>query len=295
MKRRIIFIVNPISGHHNKSHFPNLVETNIDKNKYDYKIVFTEYANHATELTMKAIEEGYEYIAAVGGDGTINEVAKCLIGKEQTLVIVPFGSGNGLANHLGLPFKIEKHIKEVINKGKVYKIDTATMNGIPFISIAGIGFDALIADYFAKDENRGFLTYAKLVTEKYPNYRQKEYTLLLDDCKTIECKPFFVTFANSSQFGYNAEISPKASVQDGLLDVCIFKKPNILEIPIMATYFLAKQIDKSNFIDIHKAKRIEVIRKEAEVANIDGEPIETSKDIIVEIKPLSLNILLQNN
>ena len=295
MKHKIIFIVNPISGHHNKSHFPNLVENYIDKNKYDYTIVFTEYANHATELTMKAIDDGYEYIAAVGGDGTINEVAKCMIGKEQTLVIIPFGSGNGLARHLGLPFKVEKLIKEVINNGKKYKIDTATMNGVPFISIAGIGFDAMIADYFAKDENRGFLTYAKLITEKYPNYRQKEYTLILDDNKTIECKPFFVTFANSSQFGYNAEISPKASVQDGFLDVCIFKKPNILEIPIMATYFLAKQIDKSNFIDIHKAKKIQVFRKVDEVANVDGEPVEMSKDIIVEIKPLSLNILLQNN
>lgn len=295
MKKKIIFIVNPISGHHNKNHFPNLVESSIDKNKYDYTIVFTEYANHATELTMKAIEDGYEYIAAVGGDGTINEVAKCLIGKEQTLVIIPFGSGNGLARHLGLPFKVEKLIKDVINNGKKYKIDTATMNGIPFISLAGIGFDAMIADYFAKDENRGFLTYAKLITEKYPNYRQKEYTLIMDDKTTIECKPFFVTFANSSQFGYNAEISPKASVQDGFLDVCIFKKPNILEVPIVATYFLAKQIDKSNFIDIYKAKKIQVIRKVDEVANVDGEPVEMSKDIIVEIKPLSLNILLQNN
>lgn len=295
MKKKIIFIVNPISGHHNKNHFPNLVESFIDKNKYDYTIVFTEYANHATELTMKAIEDGYEYITAVGGDGTINEVAKCLIGKEQTLIIIPFGSGNGLARHLGLPFKVEKHIKEVINNGKKYKIDTATMNGVPFISLAGIGFDAMIADYFAKDENRGFITYAKLITEKYPNYRQKEYKLILDDTTTIECKPFFVTFANSSQFGYNAEISPKASVQDGLLDVCIFKKPNILEVPIVATYFLAKQIDKSNFIDIYKAKKIQVFRKSDEVVNIDGEPIEMSKDIIVEIKPQSLNILLQNN
>lgn len=295
MKKKIIFIVNPISGHHNKNHFPNLVESSIDKNKYDYTIVFTEYANHATELTMKAIEDGYEYIAAVGGDGTINEVAKCMIDKEQTLVIIPFGSGNGLARHLGLPFKVEKLIKDVINNGKKYKIDTATMNGVPFISLAGIGFDAMIADYFAKDENRGFLTYAKLITEKYPNYRQKEYTLIMDDKTTIECKPFFVTFANSSQFGYNAEISPKASVQDGLLDVCIFKKPNILEVPIVATYFLAKQIDKSNFIDIYKAKKIQVFRKVDEVANVDGEPVEMSKDIIVEIKPLSLNILLQNN
>ena len=294
MKKKIIFIINPISGHHNKNNFPNLVEKHIDKNQYEYSIVFTEYAGHATELTMKAIEDDFDYIAAVGGDGTINEVAKCLIGKRQILVIVPLGSGNGLARHLELPFKPERLIKEVINKGKVYKIDTAVMNDIPFISIAGIGFDALIADYFAKDENRGFMTYAKLVTENYPNYRQKEYTLILDDETTIECKPFFVTFANSSQFGYNAEISPKASVQDGLIDVCIFKKPTFLEVPIVATYFLAKQIDKSNFIDIYKAKKIKVTRKVAEVANIDGEAIEMSKDITVEIIPLSLNILLNS-
>ena len=294
MKKKIIFIINPISGHHNKNNFPNLVEKHIDKNQYEYSIVFTEYAGHATELTKKAIEDDFDYIAAVGGDGTINEVAKCLIGKRQILVIVPLGSGNGLARHLELPFKPERLITEVINKGKVYKIDTAVMNDTPFISIAGIGFDALIADYFAKDENRGFMTYAKLITEKYPNYRQKEYTLVLDDEKTIECKPFFVTFANSSQFGYNAEISPKASVQDGLIDVCIFKKPNILEVPIVATYFLAKQIDKSNFIDIYKAKKIKVTRKVAEVANIDGEAVEMSKDITVEIIPLSLNILLNS-
>ena len=294
MKKKIIFIINPISGHHNKDNFPNLVDKYIDKDQYEYSIVFTEYAGHATKLTMKAIEDGFKYIAAVGGDGTINEIAKCLIDKEQVLIIIPLGSGNGLARHLELPFKPERLITEIINKGKVYKIDTATMNGVPFISIAGIGFDALIADYFAKDENRGFLTYAKLVTEKYPNYQQKEYTLILDDNRIIECKPFFVTFANSSQFGYNAEISPKASVQDGLLDVCVFKKPNILEVPIVATFFLAKQIDKSTFIDIYKAEKIKVIRKEAAVANIDGEPVEMEKDIIVEINPLSLNILLNN-
>ena len=292
MKRKLIFIVNPISGNHNKNNFPNLVDNYIDKNKYEYDIVYTERTNHATELTMKAIEDGFEYIAAVGGDGTINEVARCLIGKKQILIIVPLGSGNGLARHLELPFKPERLINEVINNGDVFKIDTATMNGVPFISIAGIGFDALIADYFSKDGNRGFRTYAKLVTEEYHNFKPKEYTLVLDNDKTIVCKPFFVTFANSSQFGYNAEISPKASVQDGLLDVCIFKKPNIIEVPIVATYFITKQIDKSNFIDIYKAKKISVIREIEDVVNIDGEAVPMCKDICVEINPLSLNILL---
>lgn len=291
-KKKIIFIVNPISGNHNKNNFPNLVDNYIDKNKFEYDIVYTGRANHATELTMKAIEEGYEYIAAVGGDGTINEIAKCLIGKEQVLVIVPYGSGNGLARHLELPFKTERLITEVINNGDVFKMDTATMNDTPFISIAGIGFDALIADSFAKDGNRGFITYAKLVTEEYHNFTPREYTLILDDEKIINCKPFFVTFANSSQFGYNAEISPKASVQDGLLDVCIFKKPSIIEVPIVAAYFITRQIDKSSFIDIHKAKKISIIREVENVVNIDGEAMPMSKDFTIEINPLSLNILL---
>ena len=295
MKKKIIFIINPISGHHNKNNFPNLVDKYIDKDQYEYDIVFTEYAGHATELTMKAIDDGFEYIAAVGGDGTVNEIAKCLIGKEQVLIIIPLGSGNGLARHLKLPLKPKHLITNIINNGSVQKIDTATMNDIPFISVAGIGFDALIAEYFAKDKNRGFLTYAKLVTEEYPRFKPKKYTLIIDDEKTIECEPFFVTFANSNQFGYNAKISPNASVQDGVLDVCIFKKPNILEIPILATYFLTKKIDKSHFIDIYKAKKIKIIRESDDVANIDGEPIYMSKNTIVKINPLSINILLNNN
>lgn len=292
MKKKIIFIVNSIAGNNNKNNFPNLVEKYIDKDKYEYNIVFTEYAGHATNLTMKAIDDGFKYIAAVGGDGTINEIAKCLIGKEQILIIIPLGSGNGLARHLELPFNTERLITEVINNGNVYKMDTATLNGIPFISIAGIGFDALIADCFAKDKNRGLLTYAKLITEKYPNYKQNEYTLILDDKHIIECNPFLVAFANSSQFGYNTEISPEASVQDGLIDVCVLKKPNLLEIPLVVTYLLTKNIDKSNFINIYQAKKIKVIRKDDDIANIDGESITTSKDIMVEINPLSLNILL---
>ncbi len=295
MKKKIIFIVNPISGHNKKKNFPALVDKYIDKDKFEYKIVFTERANHATELTLEAINDGYNYIAAVGGDGTINEIAKCLINKEQILVIVPKGSGNGLANHLKLPFKIERFIKEVVNNGIETKIDTATMNDVPFLSVAGIGFDALIADFFAKDANRGFITYAKLITDKYPNFKPKNYTLILDDNETIiQCKPFFVTFANSNQFGYNAEISPKASVQDGYLDVCVFKKPNIIEAPLAATLLMTKQIDKSYFIDIYKAKKIHVIRNEEEVVNIDGEAIPMGKDILVKVNPMSIKILLPN-
>ena len=181
MKEKILFIVNPISGHHDKSKFPSIVDALIDKDKFEYTIKLTERGGHAAELTKQAIEDQYDIIVAVGGDGTINEVATNMIGASQTFAIVPYGSGNGLARHLHLPLKPKKIITEVINKGVKAKIDTATMNGVPYISIAGVGFDAIIADFFAKDPNRGFKTYVKLVTEKYFKFKPEKYHLTLDD------------------------------------------------------------------------------------------------------------------
>lgn len=294
MREKILFIVNPISGHHDKTKFPNIVENLIDKNKFDYSISFTEYGGHAKELTANAIADDVDIIVAVGGDGTINEVATSMIGSRQTFTIVPYGSGNGLAHHLHLPLKPQKIITDVINNGFKTKIDTATVNGVPYISIAGVGFDALIADYFAKDPNRGFMTYVKFITEEYPRFKPGHYKLILDDTEEIECDAMFISFANSNQFGYNAAISPHASLNDGLLDVCIFKKPNLLEVGFVAERLITNRIDKTKFVEIHKAKKINVIREKEDFANIDGEAIMMPKDVIVKINELSLNILLPN-
>ena len=294
MKEKILFIVNPISGHHDKSKFPSIVENLIDKDKYDYTITLTEYGGHASELTKKAIEDEYDIIVAVGGDGTINEVATSMIGARQTFAIVPYGSGNGLARHLHLPLKPDKVIKEVINKGVKVKIDTVAMNGVPFISIAGVGFDAKIADFFAKDPNRGIKTYVKHVIKEYIHFKPENYRLILDDKEEIDCAPFFISFANSNQFGSNAVVSPTASLNDGLIDVCIFKKPNLLQAIYVAIRLLTKKIDKTKFVDIHKAKKIKVLREKDDVANVDGEPMMMPKDLVIEINHLSLNILTSN-
>ena len=294
MKEKILFIVNPISGHHDKSKFPSIVEKLIDKDKYDYTITFTEYGGHAVELTKQAIDNQYDIIVAVGGDGTINEVATTMIGASQTFAIVPYGSGNGLARHLHLPLKPKKVITEVINKGVKSKIDTASMNGVPYISIAGVGFDAIIADFFAKDPKRGIKTYVKLVTKEYLHFQPEKYHLILDDVVEIDCEPLFISFANSNQFGSNAVVSPTASLNDGLLDVCIFKKPSFLQVPIIAERLLTKRIDRTRIVDIHKAHKIKVLRQKEDIANIDGEAKMMPKDVVVEINPLSLNILLPN-
>lgn len=292
MKEKILFIVNPISGHHDKSKFPSIVDEFIDKDKYEYTIKLTERGGHAAELTKQAIEDQYDIIVAVGGDGTINEVATNMIGANQTFAIVPYGSGNGLARHLHLPLKPKKIITEVINKGVKSKIDTAMMNGVPYISIAGVGFDAIIADFFAKDPNRGLKTYVKLVTEKYFKFKPEKYHLILDDKEEIDCEPLFISFANSNQFGFNAAVSPHASLNDGLLDVCVFKKPSFIQVPWVAERLLTQKIDHTHFVDIHKASKINVVREKEDIANLDGEAVKMPKDFEVKILPLSLNILL---
>lgn len=292
MKEKILFIVNPISGHKDKKNFPSLVESLIDKEKYDYSISWTEYGGHAKELAREAIASGVDVIVAVGGDGTINEIGTAMLGAEQTFAIVPCGSGNGLARHLHIPLKAEKVITEVINKGVKSKIDTASINGVPFISIGGVGFDAIIADYFAKDPNRGLKTYVKLVTERYFKFQPEKYHLILDDDTEIDCEPLFISFANSNQFGNNAVVSPLASLNDGLLDVCVFKKPSFISIPDVAVKLMTSRIDHSKIVDIYKAKKIKVIRQKEDIANVDGEAMMMAKDLDIEIKPLSLNILL---
>lgn len=292
MKEKILFIVNPISGHKDKKNFPSLVESLIDKEKYDYSISWTEYGGHAKELAREAIASGVDVIVAVGGDGTINEIGTAMLSAEQTFAIVPCGSGNGLARHLHIPLKAEKVITEVINKGVKSKIDTASINGVPFISIGGVGFDAIIADYFAKDPNRGLKTYVKLVTERYFKFQPEKYHLILDDDTEIDCEPLFISFANSNQFGNNAVVSPHASLNDGLLDVCVFKKPSFISIPDVAVKLMTSRIDHSKIVDIYKAKKIKVIRQKEDIANVDGEAMMMAKDLDIEIKPLSLNILL---
>ena len=156
MKKRILFIVNPIAGHHRKGFFARSVKTFLDTKQYDYTILSTEHAGHGPLLAEQAVREDSDIVAAVGGDGTVNEVARALIGTETALAIIAYGSGNGLARSMHLPLLHINAIK-LLNTGSIRTIDTASVNGIPFVSIAGIGLDAQTAYDFSSDPRRGFL------------------------------------------------------------------------------------------------------------------------------------------
>lgn len=290
-KKRVRFIVNPIAGHQTKTGFPDLAGRLLDKERFDFDIVFTDHPGHATSLANEAVAAQFDFVVAVGGDGTINEVARCLIHTKTTLGIIPSGSGNGLARHLNIPIDMESAL-QIFNKGHVVKIDTVKINQEVFVSIAGVGFDALVAKNFAKDPNRGFFTYFKIVASRYPNYKPKHYTLVLDDEKTIETDALFISLANSNQFGYNTTIAPEASLNDGLIDVCIVQKPYLFEMPIIINLLFLKMIHISKHVTIHKARKVILQREKNRVINLDGEPVKLKKNLVAEVDPLSLSVII---
>lgn len=268
-----------------------IIRKEVDDEKFEVHINFTESAGHASILSKEAVENKTDIIVAVGGDGTVNEVASQMVGSESVLGIIPGGSGNGLARHLGIPLIPEKSIR-LIFSGNISKIDTGTVNEKAFISIAGIGFDALVAKLFAENKRRGFLTYLSLIAQQFSSYREKKYTLEFENGEILSTRALFISFANSNQFGYNTTISPNALLNDGLLDVCIVKKPKFIDLPGILNLLLLKKINQSPFVQIKQAKKIIVKRSKNRFVNIDGEACKLKKNLKVEVKPLSLNVII---
>jgi len=289
-KKKIIFIINPISGVGKQRLVETAIDKTLDKSIFDYDISYTSAPKHATELSIDAVSKNYDIVVAVGGDGSINEVAKGIIGSNCTLGIIPIGSGNGLARHFNIPFDIS-HAIEVINKCNTINIDTATINEQLFLSIAGVGFDALVANKFAKGKRRGFWSYFKITVREYPKYKPKKYSLTIDG-KKMNRRALLVSFANSNQFGYNTSIAPMAIINDGFLDVCILKKVPIVKAPFIAHLLFSKRIDKTPYMEIIKAKEVKVIRKKNSKIHIDGDSLKLTKELNIKINPLSVKVIV---
>jgi len=289
-RQKIRFIINPISGKSHRNNLPEQIERILNLERFEYDIKVSEYAGHAKLLAQEALQAGYEIIAAVGGDGTINEVGTQLIGTDVALAIIPCGSGNGLSRCLNIPLDTTKAL-ELINRKAVCLIDTVTVNDTPFISIAGTGYDAQVADDYAHDTHRGFNTYLRYILKNYFTLGEKTYTLKVAD-KSFNAKAFFISFANSNQMGYDVPIAPRASLWDGKVDLCIVRKPNPLELPIVGSFFLSSNIDKSPKVDILQVSEATIIRPEAAVVNIDGESIKMEQDLHIKVNPLSLHLIV---
>lgn len=290
IKRKIVFVYNPISGSHRLIPVIPIIERFVNTDLYDFTIVSTEYRGHATEIARKYANKKYDAVIAVGGDGTVNEIGQGLVGTDTALGIIPCGSGNGLARHLGIsldPFKAVKWL----DKSIFTEIDYGMMENHPFFCTCGVGFDAKVTDAFSKAGTRGVLTYMESILKEIATYHNETYKLSFDNSsETFEA--FFITCANADQWGNNAFIAPTASLQDGLLDVIAAHPFNVVDAPLIAFQLFNKLIDKNPNVSVRKCQELTITRKSEGPAHYDGEPIILGKEIHIKLIKGGLKVLI---
>lgn len=289
-KKKITFILNPISGTVSKAGIPDLIEERLDKDRFDYCIAETSYAGHATELAKEAAKDGVDIVVAVGGDGTVNEVGRALTQTDTAMGILPCGSGNGLARHLNLPMNLKKCI-DILNYCDIKKLDYGIINEHPFFCTCGMGFDAFISMKFAEAGKRGPITYMQKILEEGLRYEPETY-VIEDEDGTHSYKAFLVSVANASQYGNNAYIAPQASMSDGLLDVIIMEPFDLIDAPQVAIELFNKTLDKNLKIKTFRSKHIHIHRKSEGIIHYDGDPITSSADVDISIVPKGINIIV---
>ena len=289
MKRKALFIINPIAGGKKKDGVPELIDQHLDKNAFDYHIIYTDGVSHAQQIATEAAGK-FDIVAAVGGDGTVNEISSAIVGSTTALGIVPFGSGNGLARFLGIPMDTAASIK-TLGGYKVETIDSGLMNSQPFFNMAGMGFDAHIAEVFSHGKKRGFFTYIKSTMQEIMSYRPEKYWLEIDG-KKYERDAFIISIANSSQWGNDVHIAPGASVQDGLLDICVISKFPVWRLPEIGARLMLKTIEASTYIEIIKGKDIHITRSGPGPIHLDGEPQVMQAGLHINIVPKSLKVIV---
>ncbi|MBW3544129.1 MAG: YegS/Rv2252/BmrU family lipid kinase [Bacteroidetes bacterium] len=282
--------MNPMSGTRKKERVPAMAEQYLDSSRYTHTFALTERPLHATELARAAAEAGAAAVVAVGGDGTVNEVAAGIMHSQTALGIIPFGSGNGLARHLGIPVDTKAALLQ-LNELHSMIIDGALANGRPFFCTAGMGFDAHIGKLFAGRKQRGFGSYVRLSLQELYHYSPQTYTIEIDG-RQLKRQCFVVTLANAGQYGNNAYISPEADIQDGLMDLCLMRPfPALLAFP-MGLKLFQRTLHQSEYVEILRGKHIKIISTKGDCMHLDGEFMDADGVLEVKVLPKCLKVLV---
>jgi YegS/Rv2252/BmrU family lipid kinase len=289
-RKHILAIINPVSGIGSKDKIPRLIDTVVDNDRNDVSIVMSEYAGHAREIAAQAVQDGFDVVVAIGGDGTVNEVGSAVCGTNTALAIVPSGSGNGLARHLRISMNASRAL-QVLNNGVVGTFDYCTVNGKPFFCVCGMGFDAAVSYKFSNEGTRGFITYIKAALTEYVNYKPQAYKIDIDD-KSMTDKAFVIACCNAAQYGNNAFIAPRATMQDGLIDVTVMHPFSPADSPLIAARLFLRQLGQDNHVSIYRGKHVVIERRHDDVVHIDGDPVMMPARVIIENVSKGIKILV---
>ncbi len=292
VKKKLVFIVNPKAGITPKSKvvIEVLAGNIIPSSRFIPEVIFTERPGHATEIAKTAIENGADIIVASGGDGTVNEVAIALVDTDIPMGILPAGSGNGLARCLGISMSYALALRTII-RGNTKLMDVATVNDKIYTSIAGIGFDAFVAQKFAESSIRGMISYMQIILNEFSGYKPVTYNLTIDG-ENFEKQALMIVFANSNQFGFNTRIAPNASVDDGFLDICVVRKMPVAQLLNVGYHTMRGTLGNTGFVEYFRGKEINISNIHNPLMNIDGEPKILESPVSIKIKPLCLRVIV---
>lgn len=287
---RLLFIVNPISGLGLGKELPEKIKKMPEYDNVDYDIVFTEYAGHARELVAEARAAAkYSHIVAVGGDGTVNEVGGALCGSDIAFAVVSLGSGNGFARHLGYSIFMAKALKQVLTE-QYAQIDVLQINDKHSLNVSGVGFDAEVAHEFNHLKLRGVISYIYAAIKLWFRYPEKKYKITSQG-KVMKVSCFILSFANSSQYGNNAFIAPHASVRDGLMDLCILKRPAFWEIIWFLLFFISSKVYKLSYYKEIQCEEA-IVEGDIHRVHVDGDAYIMDSPIHLKILPGVLKVVV---
>ncbi len=288
--RTAVFIINPRSGVASKEDLPRLIRKYVDPSVFTATISVTEYAGHASVLAAAARDRGVDVVVAVGGDGTVNEVARAIVHSNTALGIIPCGSGNGLARHLLLPMNVRNSIR-MLNACEIHALDYGTIDGHPFFCTCGVGFDAIVSARFATSLRRGAISYVENIVQEALNYRPETYTLTANGT-TMQHEALLISCANASQYGNNAYIAPQASMSDGILDVIVIEPLDFIEASLASIEIFSKTLDQNAKIKTYRAKDLTIRRATEGVIHYDGDPAIDGRELHVRIHEKGINVVV---
>ncbi len=291
--QKVLFIINKFSGGGFRESLEGRIIDYCAQQGWECTIEFTRQRGHAVELAQQAVAENMSLVVATGGDGTVNEVAQGLVNTTVPMAILPKGSGNGLARHLGLPMSFHRALLQLHTLVPV-PIDTLAINGHLSVNVSGIGFDGHIANLFGKDGKRGLANYTRLTLREFVRFQEFESEIEWEG-QVMHSKHFLIALANSSQFGNNARIAPLASVRDQQFDLSLVQKVPLHYALGFARNMFTGRLDKSRFVALHKSSKA-IIRLQRPMAfHVDGEAMEAVSHFEIQVNPLSLRVCVPKN
>ncbi len=288
--KRMLFLVNPKAGARAQRRIAEALDTHLDHRQFVYTVWQTERPGHATELAHKAREEGYDIIVSVGGDGSAQEVAAALLHTDTVMGVLPAGSGNGLAMHLGYGRHLERAIR-LLNTAEVKTIDCGLVNGRPFVNISGIGYDGVVAERMKNSPRRGFWPYLFHSVFGGLAYRPVRCTVEAEG-RRWEDVFFVVSVANGPMYGYHFQIAPDARLDDGLFSVVMFQNVPRWRYFLAIPSSLNGRLYEERFVLHFQAKEVKVTCEPPTFAHADGESLGQGEHFQFEIAPQALKILV---